>query len=93
MNTEVSLKDVGEFMQEYAQERNIKDVLYSLLIGCCFGKKIRLSMPLLKWYLGHGLVITRTYTIVEYAPLPTFKNFMTEVAEAQLLEIVTLGML
>ena len=25
-NTEVSLKDIGEFMQEYAKQYNIKDV-------------------------------------------------------------------
>ena len=40
-NTEVSLKDIGEFMQEYAKQQNIKDVPRSLLIGSYFGKKNR----------------------------------------------------
>ena len=67
-NTEVSLKDVGQHMQEYAKEHKIKDIPILLLIGSYFGKKIGLSTPLLKWYLNHGLVITHIYTIVEYIP-------------------------
>ena len=45
--TEVNLKDVGEFMQEYAIEHNIKDTPRRLLIGSYFGEKIGLSIPLL----------------------------------------------
>ena len=71
-------------MEEYVQKHNIKAVPHCLLIGSYLGKKIGLSTPLLKWYLKHGYVITNIYTIMEYAPHPTFKNFMTEVAEAQL---------
>ena len=51
-NTEVSLKDVGQHMQDYAKEHNIKDIPCRLLIGSYFGKKIGLSTPLLKWYLN-----------------------------------------
>ena len=39
--------------------------------------KIGLSMPLLKWYLEHGLVVT-------YVPNPAFNTFMTQVAQAHL---------
>ena len=63
-NTEVSLKDVGQHMQEYAKEHKIKDIPRRLLIGSYFGKKIGLSTPLLKWYLNHGLVISHIYTVV-----------------------------
>ena len=59
-NVDVCLNDLGELMQEYAKQHNIKDVPLLLLIGSYFGKKIGLSTPLLKWYLEHGLVITRT---------------------------------
>ena len=47
-NVDVCLDDVGEFMQEYAKQQNIKDVPRCLLIGSYFGKKIGLSTPLLK---------------------------------------------
>ena len=83
-NTEVSLKDIGEFMKEYAKQHNIKDVPRRLLIGSYFGEKIGLSTPLLKWYLEHGLVITNIYTVVEYVPNPAFNTFMIQVAQARL---------
>ena len=83
-NTDVSLKDIGEFMQEYAKDHSINDVPRHLLIGSYFGKKIGLSTPLLKWYLEHGLVITNIYTVVQYIPNAAFNSFITPVAQARL---------
>ena len=83
-NTEVSLKDVGQHMQEYAKEHKIKDIPHRLLIGSYFGKKIGLSTPLLKWYLNHGLVISHIYTVIEYIPNAALNSFMTQVAQARL---------
>ena len=83
-NTEVSLKDVGKHMQEYAKQYNIKDVPRRLLIGSYFGKKISLTTPLSKWYLEHGLVITCIYTVVEYVANAALKDITVQVAEARL---------
>ena len=83
-NVDVCLDDVGEVMQNYAKEHSIKDVPRRLLIGSYFGKKIGLSMPLLKWYLELGLVITNIYTVIEYIPDAAFNSFMTQVAQARL---------
>ena len=83
-NKEVSLKDVGQHMQDYAKEHNIKDILRRLLNGSYFGKKTGLSTPLLRWYLNHGLVITHIYIVVEYIPDAAFNSFMTQVAQARL---------
>ena len=41
-------------------------------------------MPLLKWYLEHGLVVTCIYTVIEYIPNAAFNSFMTQVAQARL---------
>ena len=54
------------------------------MIGSYFGKKIGLVMPLLKWYLEHGLVITRIYTVIEYVPNAALKDFTAQLAEARL---------
>ena len=83
-NVDVCLDDVGEFMQEHAKQHNIKDVPLRLLIGSYFGKKIGLATPLLKWYLEHGLVITRIYTTVEYIPNAAFSSFITQIAQCRL---------
>ena len=44
-NVDVCLDDVGEFMQEYAKQQNIKDVPRGLLIGSYFGKKSDFLRP------------------------------------------------
>ena len=41
-------------------------------------------MPLLKWYLEHGLVVTPIYTVIGYIPNAAFYSFMTQVAQASL---------
>ena len=83
-NVDVCLDDVGKVMQKYAKEHSIKDVLRRLLIGSYFGKKIRLSTPLLKWYLEHRLVLTNIYTVIEYVPNASFNSFMTQLPQARL---------
>ena len=83
-NVDICLNDVGEFMQNYAKQQNLKDASHCLLSGSYFGKKIGLSTPLLKWYLEHGLVITNIYIVVEYVPNPAFNTFMTQVAQVGL---------
>ena len=77
-NVDVCLNDVGELMQDYAKQHNIKDVPRRLLIGSYFGKKIGLSTPLLKWYLEHALVITHIYTVIEYIPNAAFNSFIAQ---------------
>ena len=83
-NVDVCLNDVGELMQEYAKQHNIKDIPCRFLIGSYFSKKIGLSMPLLKRYLEHGLVITHIYTVIEYIPNAAFNSFMMQVAQVRL---------
>ena len=81
-NTEVNLKDISEFMQEYAKEHNIKNTPHRLLIGSYFGKKIGLSTPLLQWYVKKGLVVTCIYTVDGHINNAAFQGFSTQVAQA-----------
>ena len=53
------------------------------LIGSYFGGKILLATPLIKWYLAHGLEVTRIYQVVEYTPVPCFKPFGEAVSDAR----------
>ena len=55
-----SKKDIiGEHMFNYCQMNHIPLHKSKKLIGSMFGEKILLYTPLLKWYLEHGLNITR----------------------------------
>ena len=41
------------------------------LIGSMKGEKILLATPLVKWYLEHGLEVTKLHQVIEFTPEPT----------------------
>ena len=61
----------------------MRDKPIKSLIGSMHAEKILLATPLLRWYLEHGLEITRVYQIVEFKPKACFKNFADEVSDAR----------
>ena len=83
-NTEVQLEDIGEFMEKFAHHYKICPAPRRLSIGSYFGEKICLAIPLVKWYLEHGLIITKIDKVVKYTPVAAFKDFSVDVANASL---------
>ena len=53
------------------------------LIGSMKGEKILLATPLLKWYLEHGLEVTKVHQVIEFTPEPCFKPFGDAVSDAR----------
>ena len=53
------------------------------LIGSYFGKKILLATPLIKWYLEHGLEVTKINQVIQYTPVPCFQPFGGAVSDAR----------
>ena len=82
-NTEISRTDIGDFMKSYTEEHNIMAQPPSSLIRSMKGEKILLATPLLKWYLEHGLEVTRVHQVVEFTPDPCFKPFGDAVSDAR----------
>lgn len=82
-NTTVSRQDLGNHMQLYAEENGYLQQPSRMLVGSYFGEKILLATPLLKWYLTHGLVVSRIYQVVEYEPKCCFKSFGDSVSSAR----------
>ena len=82
-NTQISKEDIGEYMQTFAEEQHIMPQPRRSLIGSYFGEKILLATPLIKWYLEHGLEVTRIYQVVEYTPVPCFQPFGEAVSDAR----------
>ena len=75
---------VGEFMYDYNMNRENKNVMKSKkLIGSYFGQKILIYTPLLKWYLSHGMVITKTYSFIKCSSGRPFQKFMNTVSNAR----------
>jgi hypothetical protein len=82
-NAEIKFEDIGEYMQNYHKEKNIPFNKGKKLIGSYFGKEIVLYSPLLKWYLEHGLIITKFHCAIKYIPEYAFKQFADEVSDAR----------
>lgn len=74
-NAEISRKDIGDYIQAFAEEHDIMPRPRRSLIGSYCGEKILLATPLIKWYLEHGLKVTRIYQVIQYTPVPCFKPF------------------
>lgn len=75
---------VGNHMFEYNQSRGRNMSKKSRkLIGSYFGKQILIYAPLLKWYLQHGLVVTKTYSFIKANSHKPFEPFMNQVSDAR----------
>ena len=70
-------------MYSYAIKHDILKQPRRSLIGSYYGEKIVLATPLLKWYLKHGLVVSRVYQIIEYEASPCFASFADTVSDAR----------
>ena len=81
--SKIKYDDIGEHMKTFAERNNISFKHKRLLVGGLKARKILLATPLLKWYINHGLEISRIYQIVEFTPKPCFKSFEEEVTTAR----------
>ena len=82
-NATVSKSDIGPHMSDFAQEEKLLNTPQRCLIGSYHGKNILLGTPLLKWYLEHGLIVTKVQLVVEYLPKRSFAGFADEVTAAR----------
>ena len=82
-NTDISCASIGDFMKSYPEEHNIMAQPRHSLIGSRKGENFLLATPLLKWYLEHGLVVTRVHQVVEFTPEPCCKPFGDAVSDAR----------
>lgn len=81
--SEVPFSAIGDHMQSYAKEMGLSENSKTLLISGNKATKIMLATPLLKWYLEHGLIVTRIYTVVESASMDCFSEFTKNISETR----------
>ncbi len=82
-NTYVKMEDMSPSMREHVREEGLSEKPRQLLVGGMKAEKIFLASPLLRWYLTHGLVVTRIYKALEYVPKACFKPFTDQVSQAR----------
>ena len=82
-NKLIKLENIGEHMQQFHADNNIKFIESEKLIGSYFGEKIMLYTPLIKWYIEHGLEITKFHCAIKYDGHKCFEEFVNEVSDAR----------
>ncbi len=82
-NADVKLEDTSSFMQKFTETHGLKKDPKRLLVGAMKAEKILIASPLLRWYLQHGLTVTRVYQFIEYAPMACFKDFQDTISAAR----------
>ena len=80
-NTTINEADIGEYMQNFLRETGQKFEARRNLIGSMFGIKMLFITPLLKWYLEHGLVITKVYQVIQFNPVKCFAKFADNISD------------
>jgi hypothetical protein len=57
---------------DISDSSGITDEKRKCLIGSMYGETIMVISPLLKWYVQHGLKVTKIHQVVEYTPATCF---------------------
>ena len=81
--TEVKFEDIGAHMQNYIKTFGLSQKPRKLLVGGMKAEKILLATPLLRWYLLHGLKVSKIYQTIEFTPNPCFKKFVKDMADGR----------
>ena len=76
--------DIGDTMLQHMEKFNIPMKSRRLLVGGLSAKRIFISTSLLYWYLSHGVVLEKTYEVVEYTSRVCFKEFQESIYNARL---------
>ena len=74
-NVNIGREDLSPLMKNFAIKNNLYRSPQRSLIGSMFGKKILVLTSLLKWYLDHGLKISKVYQIVQFKKHRCFREF------------------
>ena len=72
-----------ERTKRFSEENGLLKKPRRMFISSYFGEKILLTTRLAKWYLDHGLEITKIYKFIEYTPEKTFEKFAWDVSEVR----------
>ena len=81
--TDVPFDLIGEHMQDHVQRFELSEKPRRLLVGGIRGREMLIATPLLKWYLEHGMVVTKIYQVVEFTPHRCFQEFVKEVSDGR----------
>jgi G:T-mismatch repair DNA endonuclease (very short patch repair protein) len=82
-NVELDRSHLSDYMRRLAEAQGFLKRPQRCLIGSMKAEKMLFLTDLLRWYLSHGLVVTRIYQVVEYEKRPIFREFSDSVSNTR----------
>ena len=81
--SKIPFESSGKHMQRYVEEMSMGQNPRVLLVGGMSAQEILVATPLLRWYLQHGIVVTKIHQVVEYQQKRCFKGVVQGITEAR----------
>ena len=82
-NFVIQEKHLSKYQKDLLKKHNKKLDKNKKLIQSFVGDKILIYSPLLKWYVKHGLVVSKIHRFIECQPNDVFKEFTQKVSDAR----------
>ena len=82
-NSFISRKDIGDYMQNVAEEHNLLKKEQKYLISSYFAEKFLINSDMAKFYLEMGLKITKIYEFIEFFPQKCFAPLAQEIVNSR----------
>ena len=82
-NVDVGRDKLSPSMHAFAVNAGFLHRPQRMLVGSMRGERVLLLSELARWYLAHGLEITKVYQLVEYTPRQAFATFGQSVSNAR----------
>ena len=74
---------IGSHMQEHARAHSLSEKNRNLLVRGMRAEKLLLATPLLRWYLDHGMHVSKVYQVVEFGHKKCFRTFVDQISESR----------
>ena len=82
LTTEIPFSCIGKHMQDHAKAFHLSEKPRKLLVGGLRAKSM-LMTPLLKWYVSHGMRVTKVHQVIEFSRQACFEEFGKQVSDAR----------
>ncbi|VDI57816.1 Hypothetical predicted protein [Mytilus galloprovincialis] len=79
--TDVPFDLIGDHMQDHVRRFELSEKPRRLLVGGMRARQMLIATPLLKWYLEHGMLVTKIYQVLEFKPQRCFRDFVKVVSD------------
>lgn len=74
---------IGSHMEHHAKAFHLSTKPRRLLVGRMRVRQLLIATPFLKWYISHGLEVTKIYQTVEYTSQRCFQSFVSDVSKSR----------